>query len=78
MTTPLFGAPDPPPIAVLVLEASGLSMRAFARVTGCATDRVIFRAAGPEKISQWLAGLAASGIRLSLVESATGLTVVHS
>lgn len=47
-----------------VLEASGLSVRAFAACTGCSTDRVIIAATKPETIVRWLVTLRESGIAL--------------
>jgi hypothetical protein len=47
-----------------VLEASGLSTRAFAACTGSSTDRQIIAATKPETIVRWLSALRESGISL--------------
>jgi hypothetical protein len=47
-----------------VLEASGLSVRAFARATGSSTDRQVIACAKPDTIAGWLSGLAAVGVHL--------------
>lgn len=47
-----------------VLEASGLSTRAFAACTGCSTDRQIIADTKPATIVRWLVALRESGISL--------------
>lgn len=45
-----------------VLEASGLSVRRFAAITGCASSRKIIASAKPDTIAEvWLPALAAAG-----------------
>lgn len=47
------------------LEASGLSVRRFAAITGCSTDREIIAATKPDTIAEvWLPRLKAAGIDL--------------
>ena len=49
-----------------VLEASGLSTRRFAAITGCSTHPAVIAATKPDTIARWLAALRAEGVELVL------------
>lgn len=52
--------------AEAILEASGLSLRRFAAITGCTMDRQVLAATKPETLARWLSALRDAGVDLEL------------